>query len=329
MGIKPKIAMYWASSCGGCEISLANIHDKLLDVEANFNLIFCPCLVDTKLHDIEQMSDKDIFITFFNGAIRNSDNEEMAQLLRKKSRILIAYGACSKDGGIPSLSNLYSTEEHFKNIYMDNLTVDNPFRVTPKIYTNVEEGQLTLPALYETVRSLDQVVDVDYYMPGCPPEPEQLINVLDFILSGGALPPKGSRIGVGKTTVCEECKRIKHDKKIKKFCRTWEIIPDKKTCLLEQGLICMGIATSGGCGGLCPEVNMPCIGCYGAAEGVEDQGAKMISALGSIIDIEPLKGMSEDKITEYIRNILKDIPDCAGTFYKFGMAKAMVNRRVK
>jgi len=91
----------------------------------------------------------------------------------------------------------------------------------------------------------------------------------------------------------------------------------------------MGVATSGGCGGLCPTANMPCTGCYGAPAGVEDQGAKMIGALGSIIDISDIQDMPESDIPAFIDNIIKDIPDFAGNFYKYSLAKSLVNRRLK
>jgi F420-non-reducing hydrogenase small subunit len=326
---KPKISMYWSAACGGCEISLANIHEALLDVDANFELAFSPCLVDGKKKDVEAMKDGEMLITFFNGAIRTSENEEMAHLLRKKSQILIAYGACAKEGGIPALSNLSSKESHFDNIYLDNPSVDNPYSVVPKPETKVEEGTLTIPKFYDRVKTLAQVVNVDYFMPGCPPEPEQLINVVTAVIKGVALPPKGSVIGAGNSTVCEECNREKSDKKITKLYRTYEIIPEPDKCLLEQGIVCMGIATRSGCGGLCPEVNMPCTGCYGTPQGVTDQGAKMVAALGSIIDIEDLKGVDEDKIPERINSILDAIPDFTGTFYKYSLADAIVKGRVQ
>ena len=82
------------------------------------------------------------------------------------------------------------------------------------------------------------------------------------------------------TTVCDECPRKRNEKKIKKFYRTWQIIPDEETCLLEQGLLCCGIATRAGCGALCPQVNSPCIGCHGPNDGVADYGARLMSARG-------------------------------------------------
>ncbi len=98
MGLKPKLSMYWASSCGGCEIALTNIHERILDVDAAFDFMFCPCLLDTKKADIEALPDKSIAITFFNGAIRTAENEEMAHLMRRKSQLLIAFGSCAGEG---------------------------------------------------------------------------------------------------------------------------------------------------------------------------------------------------------------------------------------
>ena len=88
----------------------------------------------------------------------------------------------------------------------------------------------------------------------------------------------------------------RNNKTITQFYRTYEIDPGPRACLLEQGIVCMGIATRDGCGALCPQVNMPCTGCYGPPEGVRDQGAKMVSALGSVLDFGELQGTSEEQI---------------------------------
>ena len=112
------------------------------------------------------------------------------------------------------------------------------------------EGTLHLPIFYDTLKTLDQTVEVDYYLPGCPPEAENIWAAIVAILEG-KLPPKGSVIGLN-TTVCDECPRKRNEKKIKKFYRTWQMIPDEETCLLEQGLLCCGIATRAGCKALCP-----------------------------------------------------------------------------
>lgn len=326
---KPKLAMYWASSCGGCEISIANLHERILDVDAAFDFMFCPCLLDTKKKDIEAMPDGGIAVTFFNGAIRNEENEEMARLLRKKSKLLIAYGSCASEGCIPALANLHSKDAAFKAIYLDNPTIDNPSGVMPQTNTDVPEGPLRIPAFYDRVKTLRQTVDVDYSIPGCPPESKTAWAVIEHVVQGKPLPPKGSVLGAGKSAVCDECKRKKEDKKIKKFFRTYEIVPDREKCLLEQGIICMGIATRDGCGALCPEVNMPCSGCYGPPDGVLDQGAKMVSALGSALDIGDAKGISEEELAKRIDSAIDAVSDYAGLFYKFSLGGSIFGGKLK
>ncbi|MBF0328765.1 MAG: NADH:ubiquinone oxidoreductase [Nitrospirae bacterium] len=332
MTAKPKLSMYWAASCGGCEIALVNINEKILDVDAAFDFMFCPCLLDTKYKDIEALPDGDILITLFNGAIRTTENEHMAKLLRKKSKLLIAFGSCASEGCIPGLANLSTKKDVFKTCYLDNPSIDNPSGITPQTETNVPEGKITIPAFYDSVKTLAQTVDVDYFIPGCPPEPHQIWAVVETVLnilkSGAPLPPKGTVLGGGKSSVCEECERKKEDKKITGFRRTYEFIPNREQCLLEQGVVCMGIATRDGCGALCPKVNMPCTGCYGPPEGVLDQGAKMVAALGSIIDIGDLKGMKEDDIDKKIDEIISTIPDFAGTFYKYSLPGSIMKGRV-
>lgn len=327
MVTKPKLGMYWAASCGGCEIALVNIDEKILDVAANFDFCFCPCLLDTKKKDVEAFADGEIAVTFFNGAIRTEENEEMARLLRRKSRLLIAFGSCSYEGCIPGLSNMHTKAAHFKSIYIDNPTVDNPKGIVPKPQTEVPEGTLTIPAFYDRVKKLSQVVEVDYSIPGCPPEAGQVWHVIETLIKGAPLPPKGSILGAGSSTVCHECPRDKTHRKVSRFYRTYEIIPEPEPCLITQGLICMGIATADGCGALCPKVNMPCIGCYGPPEGVLDQGAKMIAVLGSLIDAGERKGVSEEEMARRVDLILDSIPDYSGTFYKFSLAGSILGGR--
>src|SRR5208283_3664976 len=117
--------------------------------------------------------------------------------------------------------------------------------------------------------------------------------------------------------VCNDCPRVKHEKKIKAFHRPYEIIPEPDKCLLEQGLLCCGVGTRGGCGAPCPQANMPCTGCYGPVEGVRDQGAHLLTAWSSVID-------SNDP--DEIEKILDGIVDPAGTVYRYSLADSMINR---
>lgn len=316
---KGKLAIYWGASCGGCEISILGINEKILEVTKHFDLVFCPCIMDTKAHDIEKMDDRAIDVCMFNGSIRNSEQEYMAQLLRRKSKVLIAFGSCAHEGCIPGLANDASREEIFRESYLDNPSTDNPQQVVPQTETSVDGCDLHLPLFYDSVRTLAQTVPVDYYLPGCPPESDRIWDAIVAIVSG-QLPPPGSVIG-RETTVCEECTRTREEKHIKRFHRTWEIIPDPEQCLLDQGLLCLGIATRAGCGALCPQVNSPCIGCYGPNDGVEDHGARMMSALASVIDA--------DDPAEIQRIIEEGIPDPVGTFYRFSLPNSLMQGRAR
>jgi F420-non-reducing hydrogenase small subunit len=326
---KPTLAMYWASSCGGCEISVLNIHENILTVDEVFDIAFFPCIADFKVKDVESYPDQHIDICLFNGAIRNSENEEMAHLLRQKSKVLVAYGSCAYEGCIPALSNLTTKEATIDKVYITNPSIDNPDHILPQTITEVPEGKLTLPEFYHTVKALDQVVDVDYYLPGCPPEPPQIWAVLQVIVGalteGKELPPAGSVVGVGDTAVCEEWPLEINDKTIERFYRPYEIIPDPDVCLLEQGIVCLGVATRAGCGALCPSVGMGCRGCYGPAAGVEDQGAKMLAAVASVMAAGD-ETMEEHELEKMIQQAVDSIPDPSGTFYRFSMAHSILQR---
>ena len=87
---KPKVAFYWAASCGGCEITITELGMQLVVVSDLADIVFWPCVMDFKYSDVEAMEDKEIDICFFNGAIRTSENEHLAKLLRQKSKILVA-----------------------------------------------------------------------------------------------------------------------------------------------------------------------------------------------------------------------------------------------
>ena len=316
MSDKGKLAIYWAASCGGCEISILALNEKILDVANAFDIVFCPCIMDVKARDIERMADGAIDVCLFNGGIRTSEQEYMAGLLRQKSKVLVAFGSCASEGCIPGLANLTNRREIFEACYLESPSADNPEGVVPLPETQVNGFHLTLPVFYDTLRTLGQTVAVDYYLPGCPPEAPRIWDAVVAILEG-KLPPPGSVIGA-QTTVCDECERTREEKKIKQFKRTWEVVPEDNKCLLEQGLVCCGPATRAGCGALCPQVNSPCIGCHGPNAGVEDFGARLMGALASVID-----ATDPDEIDRIVQ---QGIPDPVGTFYRFSLAKSLLRR---
>ena len=311
---KLKVALYWAASCGGCDIALLQIGEKLLKLAEAADIVFWPIAIDAKYKDVEAMPNKSIDACLFNGAIRTSEQEHIAKLLREKSKIMIAYGSCAYGGGIPGLANLFNRQMIFDRAYIETESTDNKDKILPQTSVQVPEGELTLPEFYNTVKTLRQTVDVDYIVPGCPPEEKTTWLALEALIEG-KLPPKGTVISHSVRAVCDECPLKRDVKKIKKIYRPFEIIPEPGICLLEQGLLCQGIATRGGCGAPCPQANMPCTGCYGPVEGVIDQGAHFLSALASVID-------SNDP--EEIQRIIDDIPDAAGTFYRYSLPDSLL-----
>jgi F420-non-reducing hydrogenase small subunit len=308
---KLRFAFYWAASCGGCEIAVLDMNEKILDVVAKADIVFWPVAIDIKYRDVEAMSDKYIDVCFFNGAIRNEEQENMAKLLRKKSKVLVAFGSCACDGCVVGLGNLWNKEAVFGRAYSETPSTKNPESVMPKTSVRVKEGELELPEFYDTVKTLGQTVDVDYFLSGCPPPIPCIIQAVEAIFNN-KLPPKGSSLLPNKS-ICDECPREKKDRKLSEIKRIYEIDDDLKTCFLDQGVICMGPATRAGCGAQCPNVNIPCTGCDGPGPRVTDQGAAITSALASIA-------------TDL--SVIEQTVDPIGTFYKYSLANSILRRRV-
>ncbi len=313
---KLKLAVYWASSCGGCDIALVELGEHLVELAQLADIIFWPCATDHKYAEVEALEDKSIDLTLFNGAIRTEHDRHMAHLLRAKSRILVAFGSCAIEGCIPSLSNIRGAAYALQCAFVDNLSTENPGGVVPCADYVAPEGALPLPALETSVHTLDQVVPIDYAIPGCPPHHDQVWKAISQIIAGD-LPARGSTIGVEPRTVCDQCPRKRTGKiRVSRFLRVHEGEPDPDICLLEQGYICAGPATRAGCGALCIGANMPCRGCYGPPEGVQDQGAALLNAI-----VAGLEGKSEAEI----RAVLDTIVDPVGTFYRFSLAGSILH----
>jgi len=313
---KPKIAFYWCASCGGCEEAVLELDEKLLDIAAAADIVFWPVALDFKRKDVEALPDKAILASFVNGAVRTSEQEEMAHLMRRKSQVLVAFGSCAHLGGIPGLANLFRREDILSAVYFDPPSMDNPDRVLPAVLSRNNGQKLELPVFQDRVRALGQVVDVDYYVPGCPPKPKIVWSAVETLLSP-ALPPKGAVLAPERA-LCDECPRkdTKPEKlSFTEFKRPHQVIADETICLLAQGLICMGPSTRGGCDAPCVQGNMPCTGCGGPTPRVRDQGAKMLSALASLI---------EAKEPEEIERTLATIPDPVGSFYRYSLPASLL-----
>ncbi|MFH2041135.1 MAG: oxidoreductase [Acidobacteriota bacterium] len=317
---KPKVAFYWCASCGGCEEAIVDLAEDILKVTAAVDIVFWPVALDFKKKDVEAMEDGSIAVSFINGAVRLSEQEEMVNLLRRKSGLVVAFGSCAHLGGIPGLGNFWNKETIFNYAYHASPSTENPNGTVPLEKTTLYDGkELTLPKFYDTVYALHQVIDVDYFLPGCAPPKHLIMNAVTAILEG-KLPPKGSVLSPNKS-LCDDCDR--NDSKPEKLAitvikRPWEVEMDNETCFLAQGIICMGPATRTGCDERCIKGNMPCRGCFGPTDQVYDQGAKFLAAFASILDTDDEAEM--DKIIDTIH-------DPAGTFYRFSLPTSILRRK--
>jgi len=295
---------------------ILDIHYQINSLSRLFDVVFWPYVLGSQWSDFKKMPSVDV--CFYAGAVCTESDREAATALRETSQIMIAIGACASFGGMPGLANLPTKAGS---------------RAATGTKAQLTESSPSIPGVEHLVSALSQVVDVDYDVPGCPPT-QQLVWTAIQAFSGrkgstanlsyaasrlpesisqaivaGVLPPKKSTFA-GEKAVCASCSRIKEEKKFTRAKRPYESYESTGRCLLEQGLVCQGIATREGCGGLCTGVGLPCRGCFGKPPAVYDPGAKMVSAISSTFDSE-----KEGVIKEMVENFT----DLTGTFYRYNL----------
>ncbi len=315
---KRTLAVYTATGCPACENGILDTHYQVSSLTPWVDVVFWPHLLGGEWEDLEGVDRIDLCI--FAGALAGEADREAAARLREKSEVMIACGACAAFGGLPGLINL------------------RPESTGKAAETGDLEGCPPLPAVTRPVAGLPGACTVDYVIPGCPPPQNLLWAAIQATLCGGeaparisfaasrlpdslasaiaagVLPNKGSVFG-GEKGVCASCSRRKEEKKFTSFHRPYELNPDSGRCLLEQGLICQGIATREGCGGACTAVGAGCRGCFGKAENVFDAGAKMVSAISSTFDA------TDSRTAE---GLAGQFLDPAGTFYRYTLPEQCV-----
>jgi F420-non-reducing hydrogenase small subunit len=172
-----------------------------------------------------------------------------------------------------------------------------------------------------------EAVSVDYTLPGCPPEPEQIVAVIRHVASGASLPETGALLGCSERAVCDQCCRERRGSLAARLVRPFEAIPEAGWCLAEQGFCCLGASTRDGCGALCPAVAMPCTGCYGALDPDADPGAAALSALAAVVDPRDSSGRTEADIHAHLQSALAGVADPLGIFYRYCLATTAVADR--
>jgi F420-non-reducing hydrogenase small subunit len=284
-----KVASDWLNACSGCEIAIVDLGERLLTVLELVQFVHIPALMDHKYYG--QMGNgghvdlPEADVGILSGGIRNQEHLEVAIEMRKKCKAIIALGTCATHGGIPALANSFENHDILGRYYSTE-TTDPPVAVP-------NDG---LPALLDASYAIDEKIDVDIYLPGCPPHSDQVFEALVAFLEGRA--PK-----LKDKSVCDTCPTIRKGKGDLKSLRRFLKAPhqnnpdeplDKMRCILEQGMLCMGPVTKAGCGGdgvlpRCISAKVPCRGCYGPVQKNGNQRLDMLNALASNgIDISSL-----------------------------------------
>jgi F420-non-reducing hydrogenase small subunit len=318
---KPKIAFTWFASCGGCEESILDLAEGLLELASRMDIVFWPIALDHKFEDVGRLDDQELLATLINGAVRTVEQNQQAIVFRKKSKYLIAHGSCAHTGGVVGLGNLHSNEKLVRTVYLEMPTVENPQSLLPGLDLGPLPGGMELSPLHHPVVPLNQVVPVDFFLPGCPPTPKLVEQALRMLLDG-PIPPLGSILADSKA-LCDTCPRrptLAGRITIKRFKRLHEGEWDPGICFLTQHLICMGPVTRGGCEARCINGNMPCRGCFGPTDGVQDQGAKAVSFLADLMDAEEVSDTAA---------VAASLPDLLGLVSQYGLAASVLRRREK
>jgi len=162
---KTTIATMWLDGCSGCHMSFLDIDAALVDLADKIELVYSP-LVDNK-----QFPDM-VDVTLIEGAVSNEDDLEKILKAREHSRILVSLGDCAVTGNVPSMRNAFNVSNITERAYHENAEV------------NQQVPDVVVPRLLRQVRPVHQVVDVDVFIPGCPPSADVILHALSMLLDG-------------------------------------------------------------------------------------------------------------------------------------------------
>ena len=251
---RPRVAFLWLSGCAGCETAILSLGRSLVELyqRTQVDTFF---LVEDKLPFGSDDTYYDYLV--FTGAIATETQLALVEEGRRRSKGIIALGTCATHGGIPAMANRFGLEWAAKEI--------NP---------SIKRWTSAIPKFLPYILALDEVVNVDMLVPGCPPSPKELKGLFKFMAKKGQRP-------ISEKSVCDHCQMERKGRFETRRLR--RLLPGSYTasliqgnrCFLEEGLLCLGPVTISGCGGegppLCLKSRVPCRGCYGPVPGSQNQ----------------------------------------------------------
>jgi F420-non-reducing hydrogenase small subunit len=240
MSEKKRVSVEWLSGCSGCELGIVDLHEKLLEVLDEIELVRMPILMDTKEYVAAD-------IGLITGSIRTDHDVEAAHKMREACGAIIALGTCPVYGGPHSSAFAHDTQELLAASFVNN----------PTTTTTIVPDQV--PRLLEKNRPLDSEIEVDVYIPGCPPHAAFIFEGLMALLRGRE--PK-----IGRHNVCFSCSRTMAKTEVDSIWRAHDTSFDPDICFLSQGCLCFGSVTLDRCMAPCMQVGIPCFSCGGPSE---------------------------------------------------------------
>ncbi len=175
---KPKISSDWMAGCAGCHMSLLDIDERIIKVAEIADIRATP------ITDLKEPDASGVDVGILEGGINNTANEEVAQRMRKRCKVLVALGDCAVFGGVPAMRNFFKMEEALRRAYVETESTDE----NGKIPDDPELAKMT------KVRSINEVVPVDVFVPGCPPDPDIIFYVLSELSQGRKPEIKGDML---------------------------------------------------------------------------------------------------------------------------------------
>ena len=165
---KPKISSDWMAGCAGCHMSLLDIDERIVTVAELADLRSTP------ITDLKTPDESGVDVGILEGGINNTANEEVARTMRKRCKLLVALGDCAVFGGVPAMRNFFTIEESLRRAYVETESTDKEGKIP-------SDPELAKPTL---VRAISEVVPVDIFVPGCPPDADTIFYVLAELAQG-------------------------------------------------------------------------------------------------------------------------------------------------